>query len=106
MEESASKEKATKPTHDKGKKDDKVPTVRIVIETNPSGSGYTSDGGDGLQSHPDKSALMDHLSSALPDDEGAEQAEEEAAEGAGPTDAPSTPPSSLMDSIKALTSKK
>jgi hypothetical protein len=81
------------------KKDDKTPTIRIVIETDPSGSGYTSDGGDGLTSHAGKSDLMDHLSSALPDDESSEETAE-----ADPTSA--APSSSLMDSIKSLTGKK
>ena len=80
------------------KRDDHTPTIRIVIETDPSGSGFTSDDGEGLQSHAGKSDLMDHLSSSLPDDE-SEVAPEDAAD---PTSAPS---SSLMDSIKQLTSK-
>jgi hypothetical protein len=84
----------------KSKDEDHTQTVHIVISTDPTGSGYVTDAGDGAESHPDKSSLMDHLASILPDDSA--DADLDASD---PSAASAAPSPSLMSAVKGMTSK-
>jgi hypothetical protein len=84
-------------TLDVPSKDSKVPVIRIVISTAPDGNGYTSDSGDGVDTHPDVSSLLSHIQGSLPPD-AAPDADDAAAL---PPDA-AAPAPSTMDSVKKM----